>query len=157
MHENFQLFSIGRIINRKNTCRIEVDEKYQDAFLGLDQFSHIDVLYWLHENDHPAGRGVLRVHPRGDKANPLTGVFATHSPLRPNPIAVTRCRILAVAGSTITIDAIDARDGSPLLDIKAHIPPLDETEEIRVPDWVAKGRRTEDSGIQGAKGARDKS
>jgi len=152
MSENFQLFSIGRIIKRKSTCRIEVDEKYQDAFLGLDQFSHIDVLYWLHENDHPAGRGVLRVHPRGDKANPLTGVFATHSPLRPNPIAVTRCRILAVAGSTITIDAIDARDGSPLLDIKAHIPPRDETEEIRVPEWVKKNRGFKDSRGQGFEG-----
>ena len=137
MSENFQLFSIGRIVNRTDTCRIEVDAKYQDAFLGLEQFSHIDVFYWLHANDHAAGRGVLRVHPRGDKNNPLTGVFATRSPRRPNPIAVTRCRIIAVSGSAITIDAIDARDGSPLVDIKAHIPPRDATEEIRVPDWVA--------------------
>lgn len=140
MQAEFQLFSIGRIVNRDTTCRIEVDEKYQDAFLGLEQFSHIDVFYWLHENDHAAGRGVLRVHPRGDKTNPLTGVFATRSPRRPNPIAVTRCRIIAVTGSTITIDAIDARDGSPLMDIKAHIPPRDEAQNIRIPDWVAKNQ-----------------
>ncbi len=147
MRENFQLFSIGRIVNSDNTCRIEVDEKYQDAFLGLEQFSHIDVLYWLHENDNPVDRGALRVHPRGDKTNPLTGIFATHAPVRPNPIAVTRCRILAVAGSTITIDTIDARDGSPLIDIKPHIPPRDKTEDIQVPDWVAKNH--------GVKGPRD--
>lgn len=140
MSENFQIFSIGRVINREDTCRIEVDKKYQDAFLGLEQFSHIDVFYWLHENDQPAGRGVLRVHPRGDKANPLTGVFATRSPRRPNPIAVTRCRILAIAGSTITIDSIDARDGSPLIDIKAHIPIRDEAGDVRMPEWVAKSR-----------------
>ena len=138
MRDNFQLFSIGRIVNHKNTCRIDVDEKYQDAFLGLEEFSHIEVLYWLHENDHPTGRGVLRVHPRGDKTNPLTGVFATRSPRRPNPIAVTRCRLIAVAGSTITIDAIDACDGSPLIDIKAHIPPRDEAGDVRIPEWVAK-------------------
>jgi tRNA-Thr(GGU) m(6)t(6)A37 methyltransferase TsaA len=142
MQTEFRLYSIGRIVNADTTCRIEVDEKYSDAFLGLEQFSHVDVFYWLHENDQPAGRGVLRVHPRGDKANPLTGVFATRSPLRPNPIAVTRCRIIAVAGSTLTIDAIDARDGSPLIDIKAHIPPRDEAENIRIPDWVAKNRGT---------------
>ncbi len=152
MSEDFQIFSIGRIINRKNTCRIEVEKKYQDAFLGLEQFSHIDVLYWLHENDHPAGRGVLRVHPRGDKANPLTGVFATHSPRRPNPIAVTRCRIIAVAGRSITIDAIDARNGSPLVDIKAHIPSRDEAENIRVPDWVKKNQGFKDSRGQGVEG-----
>jgi len=137
MPSNFQLFSIGRIVNRDNACRVEADEQYQEAFLGLEQFSHIDVIYWLHENDNAAGRGVLRVHPRGDQANPLTGVFATRSPLRPNPIAVSRCRIKAVSGSTIEIDAIDARDQSPLIDIKAHIPYRDETEHIRIPDWVA--------------------
>jgi tRNA (adenine37-N6)-methyltransferase len=141
MEAEFRLTSIGRIINSENTCRIEVDEKYQDAFLGLEQFSHIDVFYWLHENDHPAGRSVLRVHPRADKTNPLTGVFATRSPLRPNPIAVSRCRIEAVSGNTITINAIDARDGSPLVDIKAHIPSRDEAENIRIPEWVEKNRR----------------
>ena len=140
MESEYRLISIGRIINRGTTCRIEVDAQYQDAFLGLEQFSHIDVFYWLHENDDAAGRGVLRVHPRGDTANPLTGVFATRSPLRPNPLAVSRCRILAIAGSTITLDSIDARDGSPLVDIKAHIPLRGEVEEILIPEWVEKNR-----------------
>ncbi len=138
MHADFQIFSIGKIVNRKNICRIEVDEKYKDALLGLEHFSHIDVFYWFHENDTMAGRGVLRVHPRGDSANPLSGVFATRSPRRPNPIAVTRCRIESVSGSTIAIDAIDARDQSPLIDIKCHIPSRRETENISVPDWVFK-------------------
>jgi len=143
MQAEFKLFSIGRIINRDNLCRLEVDARYEDAFLGLEQFSHIDVFYWLHENDNPEGRSRLRVHPRGDRANPLTGVFATRSPRRPNPIAVTRCRILSVAEGTITIDDIDARDGSPLIDIKAHIPPRDDKEKIRVPGWVEKNRGAE--------------
>ncbi len=148
MQTELRLISIGRIINRETSCRIEVEEKYQDAFLGLEQFSHIDVFYWLHENDHPAGRGVLRVHPRGDKVNPLTGVFATRSPLRPNPIAVSRCRIKAVFGSTIEIDKIDARDQSPLIDIKCHIPPREGTEDIQTPDWVAKNQGSRDSRVQ---------
>ena len=138
MQSEFKLFLIGQIINNANSCRIEIDAQYQDALLGLDQFSHIDVVYWLHENDHTAGRGVLRVHPRGNQTNPLTGVFATRSPLRPNPLAISRCRIRAIAGNTITIEKIDARDGSPLIDIKAHIPSQDDTKEIQVPDWVGR-------------------
>jgi len=138
MQLEFQLVSIGRIVNQENDCRIEVDQAYADGFLGLEQFSHIDVFYWLHENDHAAGRGTLRVHPRGNRDNPLTGVFATRSPRRPNPIAVSRCRILDIAGRTISIDAIDARDGSPLIDIKAHIPFQDEAGEVRVPEWVGR-------------------
>ena len=144
MQSEFKLFSIGRIINDENNCRIEVDAQYQAAFLGLEQFSHIDVVYWLHENDHEAGRGVLRVHPRGNQDNPLTGVFATRSPMRPNPLAVSRCRILAIEGNTITIEKIDARDGSPVVDIKAYVPPTDDTEEVRVPEWVEKGQGPRD-------------
>jgi tRNA-Thr(GGU) m(6)t(6)A37 methyltransferase TsaA len=137
MDTGFRLFAIGSIVNRENDCRLEVDARYADAFLGLEDFSHIDVFYWLQANDTAAGRAVLRVHPRGDDANPLTGVFATRSPLRPNPLAVSRCRILSIAGTTITIDRIDARDGSPLIDIKCHIPPQDDTQAIRLPEWVA--------------------
>lgn len=138
MLSEFKVVKIGTIVNRENECRLEVDPRYQDAFLGLEQFSHIDVFYWLDSNDNDAGRAVLRVHPRGDRANPLTGVFATRSPLRPNLLAVTRCRILAIEGCDITIDAIDARDGSPLIDIKAYIPHSDDDEDIRIPDWVGR-------------------
>jgi len=136
MAAEFSITAIGTIINSEDECRLEVNPQYQDAFLGLEQFSHIDVFYWLHENDNTAGRAVLRVHPRGDRANPLTGVFATRSPLRPNPIAVSRCRVMAIKGSNITIDAIDARHGSPLIDIKAHIPDSDDDEDILIPEWV---------------------
>ncbi len=140
METEYKIVSIGTIINRENECRLEVDPQYQGAFLGLEQFSHIDVFYWLDANDNDAGRAVLRVHPRGDRANPLTGVFATRSPLRPNPIAVSCCRVLAIEGCSITIDAIDARDGSPLIDVKAHLPNKDETEDIRVPDWINENK-----------------
>lgn len=138
MAAKFKITAIGTITNKENECRLEVDPQYQDAFLGLEQFSHIDVFYWLHENDNATGRAVLRVHPRGERANPLTGVFATRSPLRPNPIAVSRCRVLAIEGGHITIDTIDARHGSPLIDIKAYIPPDDNNAEIRLPEWVEK-------------------
>ena len=69
-----------------------------------------------------------------DPANPLTGVFATHSPRRPNPIALSRCRIREVTLDGILVDQIDALDGSPVIDIKSFFP-LDDEGPVKVPDW----------------------
>ena len=104
--------------------------------MGLEGFSHIYVLYWFHENDTPSKRRTLQVHPRKDPKNPLTGVFATHSPNRPNLIALTRCKIVAVEEDAVAVEDIDARDGSPVLDIKCFIPEKKPPEAVRLPDWV---------------------
>jgi tRNA (Thr-GGU) A37 N-methylase len=76
------------------------------------------VVYWFHLNDTPEKRAVLQVHPQGNKANPMRGVFATHSPVRPNLIAISRCKILAVKDNVVEIDSIDAFTGTPVLDLK---------------------------------------
>ena len=76
-------------------------------------------VWWFHKNDTPVKRGILEVHPRANRENPLTGVFATHSPVRPNLIAITTCRILSVDGRFVTIDRIDAFDDTPILDLKS--------------------------------------
>jgi len=76
------------------------------------------------------------VHPRKDPDNPLTGVFATHSPRRPNLIAMTPCRIRAIRGNRIEIDEIDAYDGSPVIDIKCYIPDAVAEADVRLPGWV---------------------
>jgi len=135
LQQTFTLYAIGRIHNRDASVWIEIEAPYRDAMMGLEKFSHIQVLYWFHENDTLEGRSVLQVHPCRNLDNPLTGVFATHSPKRPNLIALTRCRILKTDDLTIHIDAIDARDGSPLLDIKAYFPPDNGENEIVVPKW----------------------
>ncbi len=131
----FHLIPIGTVHQRDQQAWIDIFPAYRDGLLGIEQFSHINVLYWLHENDHEEGRSVLRVHPCGNEANPLTGVFATHSPRRPNPIALTRCRVIAVADNRIVVDAIDAFDGSPVIDIKAFFPDEDGDEPLRFPRW----------------------
>ena len=136
MDSQFKIFPIGFIRKKDDISWIEIDDEYSDALLGLDGFSHIYVLYWFHENDSPEKRKVLQVHPRKDKRNPLTGVFATHSPLRPNLIALSLCKILAVDGSTITIDEIDAMDKSPVVDIKCYIPSTRSFTDLRLPTWV---------------------
>ena len=136
MDSQFKIFPIGFIRKKDDISWIEIDDEYSDALLGLDGFSHIYVLYWFHENDLSEKRKVLQVHPRKDKRNPLTGVFATHSPLRPNLIALSLCKILAVDGSTITIDEIDAMDKFPVVDIKCYIPSTRSFTDLRLPAWV---------------------
>ena len=136
MPATFHVVSIGTIHKSDAKTWIEIEAPYLPAMDGLAGFSHINVFFWFHENDHPEGRQVLKVHPRKNSANPLTGVFATHSPLRPNLIGMTLCRILAVAPPEIIIDQIDAIDGTPVLDIKCFIPSSRTFENLRLPDWV---------------------
>ena len=111
MPSTFHVVPIGTIHKTDAKTWIDIESAYLPAMDGLEGFSHINVFFWFHENDHLDGRRVLKVHPRKDKANPLTGVFATHSPLRPNLIGMTLCRILAVTPPAIIIDTIDAIDG----------------------------------------------
>jgi len=136
MSPTFHLTPIGTIHKTDTQTWIEIDEPYLSALDGLEGFSHINVFFWFHENDHPEGRQVLKVHPRRDSTNPLTGVFATHSPLRPNLIGMSLCRVLAVEPPKIAIDRIDAFDGTPVLDIKCYIPSSRTFENLRLPDWV---------------------
>ena len=134
MSRSFKLKPVGIIKKNDGKIRIKIFDEYSDALLGLDGFSHIYVLYWFHENDAPEKRRILQVHPRGNRNNPLTGVFATHSPLRPNLVALALCKITAINGNQIEIEDIDALDGSPVIDIKCYIP--DSVPNVRLPDWV---------------------
>jgi tRNA (adenine37-N6)-methyltransferase len=136
MAKSFQIFPVGIVKKAKGRCWIDIFEEYADALPGLAGFSHIYVLYWFHENDSAEKRKVLQVHPRADSANPLTGVFGTHSPLRPNLIGLTLCKLIAIEGNRIDIDEIDAFDGSPVVDIKCYIPHAVKAADVRLPDWV---------------------
>lgn len=134
MSQSFYLKPVGVVKKESEKIWIDIFDENNDALLGLDGFSHIYVFYWFHQNDTPEKRQTLQVHPRGDQQNPLTGVFATHSPLRPNPIALTLCKITAINGSQIEVKDIDAHDGSPVIDIKCYIP--ESIADVRLPDWV---------------------
>ena len=125
----FQVFPVGVVTKTDDGTRIDIYAAYEKALLGLDGFSHITVCYWFHQNDTPEQRKTLQVHPRKNERNPLAGVFATHSPVRPNLIALSPCKILRIKGRSIFIDDIDARDGSPVIDIKPYIP-IDKTRGV---------------------------
>ncbi len=81
---------------------------------GLVVGQDIIVVTWFHQ----ARRDVLKVHPRGDLNLPLTGVFATRSPDRPNPLGLHRVQILEIAGSKLKVGPLEAIDGTPIVDIK---------------------------------------
>jgi tRNA-Thr(GGU) m(6)t(6)A37 methyltransferase TsaA len=134
--EKFHLYAIGIVKKQGGSVTIVVHGEYAEALLGLNQFSHMVVIYWFHENDSPEQRKVLQVHPRGDKTKPLRGVFATRSPLRPNLIGISTCKILSLDGNVVYIDEIDAAHNSPVIDIKPYIPKIDLISEASVPGWV---------------------
>jgi tRNA-Thr(GGU) m(6)t(6)A37 methyltransferase TsaA len=122
------LRAIGRIRSslkaRKNAPR-QGSEGAPDAWLEIRSFAapaldglrvgdQVIVLTWLHE----ARRATLKVHPRGDQSNPLTGVFATRSPDRPNPIGLHPVTIRSIDKNRLLVGPIEAIDGTPVLDIK---------------------------------------
>jgi tRNA-Thr(GGU) m(6)t(6)A37 methyltransferase TsaA len=136
MMESFRIIPVGIVRKTDTAVSIDIFDDYTDALLGLDGFSHIVVLFWFDQNDTTEKRRVLQVHPRKDPRNPLTGVFATHSPQRPNLIGLTVCKIISIHGGSIEIEEIDALDGSPVIDLKCYIPSLVGEKDVRLPDWV---------------------
>src|SRR5215470_1277744 len=95
-------------------AEIDIDQAFERAIDGLKEGDEVVLLTWFHQSD----REVLKVHPRGDTANPLTGVFATRSPARPNPIGLHRVRVDGIDGRLLTVHPLEAIDGTPVLDIK---------------------------------------
>jgi tRNA-Thr(GGU) m(6)t(6)A37 methyltransferase TsaA len=109
---------IGWIRKTGGRTLIEIDRRYQPALMGVENLSSIWVLWWFDRNDSPEKRSILQVHPRGDPARPLRGVFATRSPFRPNLIALSQAKVLSVRDNVIEIDDIDAFADTPVLDLK---------------------------------------
>ena len=91
-----------------------LDPAYVPGLKGLAVDQEIFVFTWL----HLASRDTLEVHPRGNPELPMRGVFATRSPSRPNPIGLHRARITAINGNVITVAAMEAVNGTPVIDIK---------------------------------------
>lgn len=110
-----------------------------EALDGLEEFSHLIVLYWMHQ---AATGGVpLKVHPRGKAELPLVGLFATRSPRRPNPLGKTVVRLLERRENILKVEGLDAIDGTPVIDIKPYLPEYDSVAEARVPRWVTQSHR----------------
>jgi tRNA-Thr(GGU) m(6)t(6)A37 methyltransferase TsaA len=95
-------------------CWILLDADVAEAAADIVPGDSLIVLTWLHR----ARRDLLRVHPRGDAARTMCGVFSTRSPSRPNPIGLHHVEVLAVDGHRLHVRGLEAIDGTPVLDLK---------------------------------------
>lgn len=133
----FTVVPIGRIEREGRRTFIRLESRHKDGLLGLEEWSHVWVFYWFDRNDTREKRAVLQVHPRGNRANPLTGVFATRSPMRPNLVALNLCRVVSIHGTDVEIDRSDAFDQTPVIDLKPYIPSPDSPRgEVKTPKWT---------------------
>jgi tRNA-Thr(GGU) m(6)t(6)A37 methyltransferase TsaA len=96
---------------------LDVDPAFAAALHGIQAGDDLIVITWFHRAD----RAVLQTHPRSDPRNPLTGVFATRSPDRPNPLGLHPVTVRAIDGARLRIGPIEAIDGTPVVDIKPVI------------------------------------
>jgi tRNA-Thr(GGU) m(6)t(6)A37 methyltransferase TsaA len=96
---------------------IEIDSAFTAALRGVTSGDELIVVTWLHRAD----RSVLEVHPRDDPSHPLTGVFATRSQDRPNPLGLHRVTVREVSGTRLRVGPIEAIDGTPVIDIKVAL------------------------------------
>ena len=117
------------------TSEIVVNSRLTEALDGLEEYSHIIVLYWMHQVAR-SGELSLKVHPRGKPELPAVGLFATRSPNRPNPIGKATVRLLERQGNILKVEGLDATDGTPVIDIKPYIPGYDAATDAKVPPWT---------------------
>ena len=96
---------------------LEIYPEYQEGLEGIVAGQTIVVLFWLHKST----RHNLQVYPRGDRSKGLRGVFATRSPVRPNPIAISELKVQAIHTNRLEVSGLDILDGTPIVDIKKKI------------------------------------
>jgi tRNA-Thr(GGU) m(6)t(6)A37 methyltransferase TsaA len=116
--------------------RIDLDTTLfgSDCLAGLDQFSHVEVVFRFHRiAEDDVCRGTR--HPRGRSDLPRVGIFAQRGRYRPNRIGVTVCSLLAVGESYIEVEGLDALDATPVLDIKPYMREFAPQGQIRQPGW----------------------
>jgi tRNA (adenine37-N6)-methyltransferase len=122
--------------DKTRTSKIVINPELLPALEGITSYSHIYVLFWMHEIPEEK-RMMLKVHPRGRMDMPLVGIFAVRTNLRPNPIGLTIVELVEVVDNVLTVRGLDAFNATPVLDVKPY-DHWDVAENIRVPEWWAK-------------------
>lgn len=122
--------------NKELVSEIHVNPELSGALDGITEYSHLHVLFWLHEISEDK-RMTLKVQPRGRSDLPFIGVFAVRTNLRPNPIGLTMVELMGAESNILTVRGLDAFNGTPVLDIKPY-DFWDIAKEIKVPNWWTK-------------------
>jgi len=119
------------------TIELDPDQWSPEALSGLEEFSHLDVVYLFHQVD-PDGVTRDARHPRGNTAWPCVGIFAQRARMRPNRLGVTTCRLLGIDGLSVRVQGLDAIDGSPVIDLKPHVREFAARGPIEQPQWMTE-------------------
>jgi tRNA-Thr(GGU) m(6)t(6)A37 methyltransferase TsaA len=123
-------------------ARITIFPEFCPALRGVENYSHLIILFWFHQRDTPEERKTLQVTPKRHPGAPQVGVFACRSPTRPNPIGLCVVELLKVDNCTLLVKGLDAAEGSPILDIKPYLPRADSVPGARAPEWMSHGPAT---------------
>lgn len=137
--DKLQLKTIGTIVNNTDQFVLRLDPKYVPALQGLEGFGYLSVIWWFSDFDNDEARNYMEAESPYKNGPEIMGVFATRSPIRPNPLALTIVEILDIdyEKGLIYIPYIDANNGTPLLDIKPYTPSIDRVEDPVVPGWCS--------------------
>ena len=135
----FSVRQIGIIRTDKGGSRIELESEFRPAMVGLEGFEYLNILWWFHHCDNEQSRAHLQEESPYAKGPEILGTFATRSPERPNPIALSCAQVtwLDEEHGVIGLAWLDAEDGSPVLDLKPYTPSADRVENPSVPSWCS--------------------
>lgn len=120
-----------------STIHLDAEQFTEEAVAGLDSFSHLEVIFYMHLVPRHNIQKTAR-HPRNRKDWPRVGIFAQRAKSRPNLLGISRCRLLEIEGITLTVQALDAVDGTPVLDIKPYMKEFGPKGVIKQPQWATE-------------------
>lgn len=116
------------------SIRLDPDRFSTESLLGLEQFSHVEVVFVFDRVD-PADLEAGARHPRGNPDWPVVGIFAQRAKVRPNRLGVTTCRLISVDGLAVHVEGLDAIDGTPVVDLKPYMEEFGPRGPVSQPQW----------------------
>ena len=140
MSSEIKLNPIGNIGIEGNRYYVVIKRKYRKALKELDGFGHINIVWWGNRSDSPEHRDILVVKRPYKKSPDTVGIFATRSEIRPNPVLITTVVVKSVDlnKGMVELTWIDAKKGSPVIDIKPYQPCSDRVKDVQLPVWCSK-------------------
>ena len=148
MDDSFSVRAIGRVLSDRTGREddrwgmvesvIRLDDRFgPEALTGLDEFSHIEVVFIFDQFDEAKVNTGAR-HPRGNEAWPEVGIFAQRASSRPNRLGLTTCELIGTDGLDLRVRGLDAIDGTPVLDVKPFVREFQPRSEVRQPSWISQ-------------------
>ena len=141
MRDNkFTIIQIGKIVKDVISNCLKIFEKYKEAFLELENYSHIHVYCWANKFDNIEGRTILSAPVPYSREKVIAGIFTCRSPVRFNLIMDSLCKINKIVKNKgkIFIENIDAAPDAPIIDIKPYVGVCDRVEKFKVLKWIPK-------------------